>query len=238
MCLTSCVALRIPVDQLARPLDYARRPATHCVQAAQAGETAYTHRTVAELGGVVAMQVVVDGGWPDESLRMTVWRHVAHSHAENLLIFTDRQDHASGINAVEQCYWCAVANSFVLDWLLRQSVASTLNMFYLYQLPVPRLPSTDARCNSIARRAAKLICTESAYDGLARDVGLSSHQDGATDPAERERLRAELDGLVAHLYGLSEEEFTHILGTFPLVAEPVKVAALHAWRDVQKGLLD
>ena len=61
----------------------------------------------------------------------------------------------SGIGAIEQCYWCAVANSFVLDWLLRQSVASTLNMFYLYQLPVPRLSSTDARCISIAISAKR-----------------------------------------------------------------------------------
>ena len=70
-------------------------------QPAQAGETVYTQRTVAELGGVVAIQVVVDGGWPDENLRMTVWRHVAHSHAENLLIFTDRQSEASQ----SQWYW-------------------------------------------------------------------------------------------------------------------------------------
>ena len=102
---------------------------------------------------------------------------------------------------------------------------------------MPRLPSTDARCVSIASRAAKLICTEPAYDALARDVGLSSHQNGATDPAERARLRAELDGLVAHLYGLSEAEFTHILGTFPLVPEPTKLAALNAWRDVERGLI-
>jgi len=43
--------------------------------------------------------------------------------------------------------------------------------------------------------------------------------------------------VVAHLYGLSEEEFTHILGTFPLVAEPVKVAAHNAYRDVERGLI-
>jgi hypothetical protein len=30
--------------------------------------------------------------------------------------------------------------------------------------------------------------------------------------------------------------FAHILGTFPLVAEPVKVAALNAYRDVERGL--
>ena len=46
-----------------------------------------------------------------------------------------------------------------------------------------------------------------------------------------------LDGLVAHLYGLSEAEFTHILGTFPLVPEPTKLAALNAWRDVERGLI-
>ena len=68
-------------------------------------------------------------------------------------------------------------------------------------------------------------------------MGLKGYQDGASDSTERAKLRAELDGLVAHLYGLSEEEFTHILTTFPLVAEPVKVAALNAWRDVQRGLI-
>ncbi len=40
---------------------------------------------------------------------------------------------------------------------------------------------------------------------------------GATDPVERQRLRNELDALVAHLYGQSRSEFAHILSTFPLV---------------------
>jgi hypothetical protein len=33
----------------------------------------------------------------------------------------------------------------------------------------------------------------------------------------RQTLRDEIDALVAHLYGLSRDEFDHILGTFPLV---------------------
>ena len=66
-------------------------------------------------------------------------------------------------------------------------------------------------------------------------VGLRDHRDGVTDPAQRVQLRAELDGLVAHLYGLTESEFAHILTTFPLVAEPVKTAALQAYRDVAAG---
>ena len=43
-------------------------------QADQAGETRFSHRTVAELGGVVAIQVVADGGWPDEPQRLRVWK--------------------------------------------------------------------------------------------------------------------------------------------------------------------
>ena len=68
-------------------------------------------------------------------------------------------------------------------------------------------------------------------------IGLGSHKKGASDPVERARLRAELDGLIAHLYGLTEEEFAYILTTFPLVADPVKVAAHNAYRNVAKGLI-
>ena len=139
--------------------------------------------------------------------------------------------------AVEQLVLMALMNSFVLDYHLRQQVSANLNMFYIYQCPVPRLSKKDSAFAPITSRAARLICTTSAFDDLAKSVGLKGHQDGATDPTERAKLRAELDGLVAHLYGLSEEEFTHVLGTFPLVAEPVKVAALNAWRDVQRGLI-
>ncbi|HPC46343.1 MAG TPA: hypothetical protein PLJ50_14470, partial [Candidatus Latescibacteria bacterium] len=84
-------------------------------------------------------------------------------------------------------------------------------------------------------RAARLICTTPEFDDLAREVGLAGHEDGATTPAERARLRAELDGIVAHIYGLTEEEFAHVLSTFPLVPEATKMAALEAYRDVAAG---
>ena len=35
----------------------------------------------------------------------------------------------------------------------------------------------------------------------------------------------------------TEAELAHILTTFPLVAEPVKLAALNAYRDVERGLV-
>ena len=78
--------------------------------------------------------------------------------------------------------------------------------------------------------AARLICTAPEFDALARQVGLKSHKDGVTDPAKRATLRAELDAQIAHLYGLTEAEFTHILSTFPLVPRETKDAALAEFR--------
>ncbi|MBF2058076.1 MAG: ATP-binding protein [Cyanobacterium sp. T60_A2020_053] len=182
------------------------------------------------------------------------------------------------IDNKSQVFLCGIFNSFVLDWILRQSVTTTINFFYIYQLPVPRLREGDKYFDEIVECAGKLICTTAEYDDLAREIGLSSvkkvplfkgdlggSQSGAarsipnknatqrpssgdintSDPpqppllkggenaegenAERENLRAEIDGMVAHLYGLNEREFRHILSTFPLVDEAVKGRALGAF---------
>ena len=136
------------------------------------------------------------------------------------------------LSNAEQLYLCAVWNSFVVDAMLRMKVTTTLNFFYIYQLPIPRLTEQDLEFAPIVNRAAKLICTTPEFDDLAREVGLDSHKNGVTDLTERARLRAELDGMIAHLYGLTEEEFSHILGTFPLVELSVKEATLDAYRTL------
>ena len=48
-------------------------------------------------------------------------------------------------------------------------------------------------------------------------------------------LEAQIDGLVAHLYGLSEEEFSLVLSELSL-PDPVRVAAANAYRDVEKRI--
>jgi hypothetical protein len=141
----------------------------------------------------------------------------------------------AGLDACSRLYLLAVLNSFATDYLLRQRVSANISFFFIYDLPVPRIPSGDPRFTAIVERAARLTCVSPEFDALAKEVGLKRHQ--PLDAAERARLRAELDGLVAHLYGLTEEEFTHILGTFPLVDEATKNAARNAYRDVERGLI-
>ena len=57
----------------------------------------------------------------------------------------------------------------------------------------------------------------------------------AINPIERQHLQNEIDALVAHLYGLSEEELRHILYapyTFPLVGREVKDGVMAAFARV------
>ena len=127
-------------------------------------------------------------------------------------------------------YLSAVFNSFIADWEIRLRVTAHMDMHFVYMMHIPRLTTGDRWFSEIVSRAARLICTTPEFDDLAREVGLTSHKDGVIDPAERAKLRAELDGIIANLYELTEDEFAYILTTFPLVAQPVKDAALEQFR--------
>jgi hypothetical protein len=170
----------------------------------------------------------------------------------------------SFLNREQILFSTSIFNSFVVDFALRQKVSQNLNMFYVYQLPIPRLQEGDQWFTEIVDRAAKLICTTPEFDNLWAEVfphpltpspkGGEGEQDfsaplsrsgrgaggeglGVTNEVERAKLRAELDGIIAHLYGLTEIEFAHILSTFPIVPDPTKQAALNAYRDVERGLI-
>jgi hypothetical protein len=52
---------------------------------------------------------------------------------------------------------------------------------------------------------------------VTSEVTVTSTMTPTTDPAARQRLRDELDAIIAHLYGLSRDDFAHVLATFPLV---------------------
>ena len=159
----------------------------------------------------------------------------------------------------ELLYVAALFNSFVYDYQLRHSVTTAVSFFLNYQAHAPRLSAADAGFAPLVARAARLVGTDVAFADLwnaamadgptlaATGATVRPGEPpisrtwtpacGATDPALRGRLRAEVDGLVAHLYGMTEAEFAHILGTFPLVKPEVRSAALLAYGDVARGVL-
>ncbi len=149
----------------------------------------------------------------------------------SMLVCANNNSSACATPEAELLLMQALLNSVTVDYYARQMVSANINMFYIYQLPVPRLTAADPAFAPIVARAARLVCITPEFADLARSVGLRDHTAGATDPATRARLRAELDGMIAHLYGLTEEEFAHILATFPLVAPETKDAALAEFRQ-------
>jgi hypothetical protein len=84
----------------------------------------------------------------------------------------------------------AFFNSLVLDYAIRLKISRNMNMFYIYQLHVPRLTRANAEFAHIVERAARLVCTTPEFDELARSrlEGLHrwrNRRAGAGTPARR-----------------------------------------------------
>jgi hypothetical protein len=109
-------------------------------------------------------------------------------------------------------------NSFVFDYCARQKLGGTnFNFFILKQLPaVPPNAYSVEIVDQIVPRVLELTYTAWDLQQFARDLGYEG-EPFRWDEERRLQLRSELDGIYAHLYGLSRDDFSYILDTFPIV---------------------
>ena len=121
--------------------------------------------------------------------------------------------------------WLLAANfnAMPFDFVARQKLqGQTLNLFIVEQLPVITFDGYDQRFGyTTARELVRdhvLRLTYTAYDmePFARDLGYDG-QPYRWDEEERRHLRARLDALYFHLYGLTREDASYVLDTFPIV---------------------
>ena len=99
--------------------------------------------------------------------------------------------------------WVAVANSFVVDWIARRRVSTTLNFFHWQELPFPRLdPHSE-----VGRRLVVAGDALSSSPGRPWSMGF----------AERAALRAQIDVDVAVTFGLDLRDAVTVLSDFPLL---------------------
>jgi hypothetical protein len=92
----------------------------------------------------------------------------------------------------------ALLNSLVLNYYIRSKISTTLNMFYMYELPLPALSASQK--NELAGSAMKLLKN-------SRDV----------------KERAALEVFIAReLYSLSLDDWKHLTGTFTFGSGPTK----------------
>jgi hypothetical protein len=157
----------------------------------------------------------------------------------NSILVSTTKGIKNSVNNKEKLLLLGFLNSFVVDYCIRQMVATNINMFYIYQLHIPRLKEDSDFYPQIIERVVKLICTTEEYADLWQEVTKTvwSEELAKSFVAHHQKLRAELDGIIANIYGLSESEFAYILTTFPVVSDVVKVATQNAFRDVERGLI-
>ncbi|MFJ1610188.1 Eco57I restriction-modification methylase domain-containing protein [Streptomyces sp. NPDC088253] len=108
-------------------------------------------------------------------------------------------------------------SSMVFDYCARQKLSGTsMTYFIVKQLPVPRPQQLARHARSLTPRLLELTYTTHDMALFARDLG----DTGAPfrwDEDRRAIIRAELDALFFHLYGIARDNVDYILETFPIV---------------------
>ncbi|MCB1968505.1 MAG: restriction endonuclease, partial [Candidatus Accumulibacter sp.] len=131
----------------------------------------------------------------------------------------------------EEWLLAANLNSIPFDYVTRQKVqGQTLNLFIVEQLPVilpGRFHETKFGSSSAAELLREIVLelTYTAQDmaPFARDMGYTDDAGNVLPPFEwdeerRLRLRAKLDAIFFHLYGITDRnDVRYIYSTFPIV---------------------
>ncbi len=118
--------------------------------------------------------------------------------------------------------WLGIANSFTMDFLLRQKVALNITFTILDSLPFPRADAECGAVREISALAISLSCTTQELDCVreqfVRQEGMDAECGPITCPRERLKAIAKIEAIVAgKLFGLSRDEAAHVLESFPLV---------------------
>jgi hypothetical protein len=101
---------------------------------------------------------------------------------------------------------CALLNSYAANYLIRHRVNTHVTASLVSRLPVPLLGPS--------------------HPLFARMATLSAALEDGAGPVEDMDEHAELQAIVAGRYGLSADDFSHILSTFPLVPAATRQRAL------------
>ncbi|WP_225799133.1 Eco57I restriction-modification methylase domain-containing protein [Streptomyces sp. NK15101] len=150
------------------------------------------------------------------------WRDITNKSNERTLITALAPAHGFGNSFFlalptrpEQApLLAAVWSSMVCDYAVRQKIGGThLTYGYMQQVPVPTPDQLAPHTEFIAPRVLELTYTATDMTPFARDL----NDTGAPfiwDTDRRAVIRAELDALFFHLYGINRDDTAYILDTF------------------------
>ena len=130
------------------------------------------------------------------------------SNSAPYLIFVDGDEKA-------QAVCLGVMNSLPFDWQARCFVERNINFFILEGLIVPQFNAKDYL--EVAMAAARLSAVDNRFDDFAQAVGVEV---GPLNNPERQRLRVEIDALVARAWELTSNELELMFKSFTTDAVP------------------
>lgn len=114
-------------------------------------------------------------------------------------------------DARDEAYLLGVLSSVPLDWYARRFVEVHLTFTLLNAFPVPRPSREEPLWARVVALAGRLAAPDERFAQWAEQVGVEW---GPVGDAEKEDMVAELDAVVARLYGLTEGQLAHIFETF------------------------
>jgi hypothetical protein len=109
-------------------------------------------------------------------------------------------------------YLLGVMSSVPFDWFARRRVELHLNYFVLNSLPVPRPAPDSPLWARVVELSGRLACVDDRYAAFAHALGVGIATLGQD---ERSAMVAELDAVVALLYGLQRAELELMFEDFP-----------------------
>jgi hypothetical protein len=115
-------------------------------------------------------------------------------------------------NEKDEAFILGVLCSIPFDWYARLFVELHVSFHVMRGLPLPLIDRSDERRQRIIEVAGRLAAPDDRYSEWASEVGIGIGT--VTNEVEREDLVAELDALVAHIYGLTREHLQHIFSSF------------------------
>jgi hypothetical protein len=165
------------------------------------------------------------------------FRTIAHATNERTAIFTVLPpgvlvsnsvavEAAPGERPNSVALWaCAVLNSFAFDLSVRLKGGANMNLFIMRTGLVPAaVPEAF-----LAHAALRLVCNHAGFAPLWREQLGGAWREGGTRPfgwpvlgtdAERWRVRAAVDAIVAAACGLTRGEYARLLRTFRHTSQP------------------
>jgi len=117
----------------------------------------------------------------------------------------------SGLCA-DQAYLLGVLCSTPFDWYARRFVELNVNFFIFNRFPIPEPGKEDSRVDRLIEISGRLAAVDSRYQEWADAVGVPVGS--VSSAAQKSDLVAELDAVVAHLYGLNRSDLEVIWETF------------------------